>query len=114
MNPIRRDTPSVLEDPTRVTEDDLGRIGALQSLLSTLNDPRAGADVLARHIAAIPVLKARVESRFRQHHPNFRKHGLAQQIALLGNRLLEGILLELLEDLVMLHCDVEPAKRYTF
>ena len=72
------------------------------------------SDVLARHIAAMPVLKARVESRFKQHHPNFKKHGLAQQIALLGNRVLEGILLELLEDLVMLHSDVEPSKRYTF
>ncbi|HXN31812.1 MAG TPA: hypothetical protein VN894_08125 [Polyangiaceae bacterium] len=114
MNHSRRDTTTAPDDPTRVTVDDLERIGALQSLLSTLNDPRAGADVLARHIAAMPVLKARVESRFKQHHPNFKKHGLAQQIALLGNRVLEGILLELLEDLVMLHSDVEPSKRYTF
>jgi len=114
MNHSRRDTTTAPDDLTRVTVDDLERIGALQSLLSTLNDPRAGADVLARHIAAMPVLKARVESRFKQHHPNFKKHGLAQQIALLGNRVLEGILLELLEDLVMLHSDVEPSKRYTF
>jgi hypothetical protein len=114
MNPLRRDTSTTPDDPTRVTVEDLARIGALQSLLATLNDPRAGADVLARHIAAMPVLKARVEDRFRQHHPNFRKHGLAQQIALLGNRMLEGILLELLEDLVILHSEVEPSKRYTF
>jgi hypothetical protein len=114
MNPLRRDTPCRPEDPTRVTLEDLDRIGALQSLLSTLNDPRAGADVLARQIAGIPALKARVEHRFKQHHPNFRRHGLAQQIALLGNRVLEGILLELLEDLVMLHSDVEPSKRYAF
>jgi len=114
MNHSRRDTTTMPEDPTQVSVADLERIGALQSLLATLNDPRAGADVLARHIAAMPVLKARVELRFRQHHPNLRKHALAQQIALLGNRVLEGILLELLEDLVMLHSDVEPAKRYTF
>jgi hypothetical protein len=114
MNPLRRDTPCAPADPTRVTVYDLDRIGALQSLLSTLNDPRAGADVLARHIAAIPVLKARVECRFKQCHPNFKKHGLAQQIALLGNRVLEAILLEVLEDLVMLHSDVEPSKRYAF
>jgi hypothetical protein len=114
MNHLRRDTTTTPGDPTRVTVDDLARIGALQSLLSTLNDPRAGADVLARHIAAMPVLQARVESRFSQHYQNLRKHGLAQQIALLGNRQLEGILLELLEDLVMLHSDIEPSKRYTF
>ena len=114
MNHSRRDTTTIPEDPTRVTVPDLARIGAIQSLLSTLNDPRAGADVLARHITGVPVLKARVESRFMQQYPNFRKHALAQQIALLGNRVLEGLLLELLEDLITLHSDVEPSKRYTF
>lgn len=97
-----------------VTVADLGRISMLQSLLATLNDPRAGADVLARHVAAIPVLAARVAQCFTQHHPNRTKHELAQQIALLGNRKLEGVLLLLLEDIVMLHSEVEPAKRYSF
>jgi hypothetical protein len=112
--PGHSDASSSPADPTRVTVADLARIDSLNSLLSTLNDPRAGADVLARHIAAIPVLKARVEQRFVHHHPNRPKHGLAQQIALLGNRMLEGILLELLEDIVMLHSEVEPSKRYSF
>lgn len=102
------------EDPAQVTVKDLARIDAIQSLLRTLNDPRAGADVLARHIGAIPVLRARVERRFARHYPNLTKHELSQQIALLGNRQLEAILGELLEDLVMLHAEVEPAKRYSF
>jgi hypothetical protein len=114
MNTAGRSDAASPPDPTRVTVADLTRIDGVNSLLRTLNDPRAGADVLARHIAAIPVLKARIEQRFVQHHPNRAKPGLGQQIALLGNRMIEGILLELLEDLVMLHSEVEPSKRYSF
>jgi hypothetical protein len=110
----RRDAMTVPADPAQVTVADLGRIGAIQSLLKILNDPKAGADVLARQVAAIPVLMVRVERRFMRHHPNFTKHALAQQIALLGNRTLEGILSELLEDIIMLHSEVEPTKRYSF
>jgi hypothetical protein len=110
----RPETTPAPRDPTRVAVADLGRIGAVNLLLATLNDPRAGADVLARNVAAIPVLKARVEQRFIEHHPNRTRPGLAQQIALLGNRMLEGILLELLEDIVVLHSEVEPSQRYTF
>ena len=110
----RRDPRATPGDPTEVTVADLGRISVVQSILKTLNDPRAGADVLARQIAAIPVLKVRVARRFVQHHPNRALPEIAQQIALLGNRMVESILFELLEDLVMLHSEVEPSKRYSF
>ena len=110
----RRDANAAQSDPSQVTVADLGRITVVQSILKTLNDPRAGADVLARQVAGIPVLKARVAQRFTQHHPNRAHLELAQQIALLGNRTLEGILFELLEDIVMLHSEVEPSKRYSF
>ena len=113
-SPGRRPVTTPPADPTTVTVADLGRISAVQSLLATLNDPRAGADVLARQVAAIPVLAARVAEFFAQHHPNRSRYELAQQIALLGNRKLEGVLLALLEDIVMLHSEVEPAKRYSF
>ena len=109
----RRDA-SPPADPTMVTVADLGRISNLQTLLATLNDPRAGADVLARQVAAVPVLAARVAQSFAQHHPNRNNFSLAQQIALLGNRTLEGVLLALLEDIIMLHSEVEPQKRYAF
>jgi hypothetical protein len=111
---MRRDAKPAPADSTQVTVGDLGRITVVQSILKTLNDPRAGADVLARQIAAIPVLKARVAQRFAQDHPNRTPPELAQQIALLGNRTLEGVLFELLEDIIMLHSEVEPSKRYSF
>jgi hypothetical protein len=110
----RRDGTAVPSDPTQVTVADLGRITVVQSILKILNDPRAGADVLSRQIAGIPVLKARVAQRFGQNHPNRAHVDLAQQIALLGNRTLEGILFELLEDIVALHSEIEPSKRYSF
>ena len=101
----RRSHPAPQRDPTRVTADDLRRIDALSSLLLTLNDPRAGADQIARHANGLPTLKSRIERRFLQLHPKLVRHGLAQQIAILGNRTLEGILLELLEDVVAFHSE---------
>jgi hypothetical protein len=109
--PVRRDTTPVRADPTRVTALDFQRIDQLSALLSTLNDPRAGADALARHVSAIPVLEARIAARFGQDYPNRKKPGIGQQIALLGNRVLEGILLELLEDIITLHSEVEPSTK---
>ncbi len=110
--PGRREPVNAPEDPERVTASDLQRIDQLSALLSTLNDPRAGADALARHVSAIPVLQARIAGRFAQAYPNRKKVGIAQQIALLGNRVLEGILLDLLEDIITLHSEVEPRTRY--
>ncbi len=109
--PMRREPVIARDDPTRVTAQDLQRIDQLSGLLATLNDPRAGADALARHVAAIPVLQARIAARFAQEHPNRKKHAIAQQIALLGNRVLEGLLLELLEDIITLHSEADVPPR---
>jgi hypothetical protein len=109
--PVRRDTNHPVQDPTRVTAQDFNRIDQLSALLSTLNDPRAGADALARHVSAIPVLEARIGARFSQDYPNRKRPGIGQQIALLGNRVLESILLELLEDIITLHSETEPSTK---
>jgi hypothetical protein len=85
-----------------VNETDLERLDALGALLLTLNDPRASAVSVARHVRSLDVLAARIEQRFvlLQAGP---PPGLTEQIALLGNRELEAILLGLLEDVVTLH-----------
>lgn len=87
-------------DPATVTGDDLKYIDELSALLSTLNDPRAGAEALARHVEKIPVLKARIARRYLRGAGRRVLPETAQQIALLGNRELEAVLFELLEDLV--------------
>ena len=102
MNDRRPDGPAALEDPAQVTSADLSSIDRISALLLTFNDARAGADALARHIVKIRVLKARVEQRFVQRYPNRQLPGVAQQVALLGNRELEALLLQLLEDVVTL------------
>ncbi|MGA2450039.1 MAG: hypothetical protein ABTD50_15270 [Polyangiaceae bacterium] len=112
MKPVASKPPSqVVDDPARVTHADLARIDTISSLLVTLNDPRAGADALARHACDIPPLRARISQRFLRSNPGLTRHGLAQQIAILGNRVVEGILLELLEDVVALHSELQSPKR---
>jgi hypothetical protein len=104
--------PSALpiEDPERVTVDDLRHTDAISELLFALNDPSAGADLLGRHIAKIRPLKARIAKRFAARYPNRAVTDIAQQVALLGNRELESILLSLLEDVVTLNSEVGPGR----
>jgi hypothetical protein len=97
-------------DPCAVTEADLKRIDDISALLLTFNDPRAGADVLSRHVERIPVLKARILRRFAQCRPGQNTREMGQQIALLGNRELEAILFQLLEDIVTLSSEVDRPK----
>jgi hypothetical protein len=95
-------------DPSRVTVADLKRIDQISALLRTLNDPSAGADALAKHVETIPVLKERIAMRFARKVTAHGKVDVAQQIARLGNRALESILLELLEDIVTLASETQP------
>jgi hypothetical protein len=87
-------------DPCIVTGDDLGHIDEISALLATLNDPRASAAALARHVDKVRVLKLRVERRYRYVFMRKVCPDTTQQIALLGNREIESVLLELLEDIV--------------
>lgn len=89
-------------DPGAVTAEDLKYIEEISALLGTLNDPQAGADKLAQHVDRIQVLKVRIARRFLRVHPRGSLAGTAQQIALLGNRQLEAVLFELLEDIISL------------
>lgn len=98
-------------DPCMVTIADLKRIDDISALLLTFNDPRAGADVLSRHVERIPVLKARVLRKFEANHPGRKTREIGQMIALLGNRQLESILFELLEDIVALSSTVASPSR---
>lgn len=93
----------------QVDRTDLDRLDSLTALLLTLNDARASAPKVARHVAGLEVLTARVGDRFIQ-RKGLPLPRLVEQIALLGNRELEGILLTFLEDIVALHSesDVDP------
>src|SRR5271163_479714 len=98
------------DDPERVTVDDLRHTDRISELLFALNDASAGADVLSRHIAKIRPLKIRIGKLFAMKYPNRTTTDIAQQVALLGNRELETILLTLLEDVVTLNSEVAPTR----
>ncbi len=94
-----------------VTAADFERIDVLQAILSTLNDPRASAHALARDVARFPVLEARIAVRYRGRVSGGHPVKLAEQIARLGNREIEGILLELLEDVVVVGSELAETRR---
>jgi hypothetical protein len=91
----------------RVTARDVARLDVLQRLLTILNDPQASAGSLARHVEQSSVLSARVEARFCLRNPNRTPPSLVQQIAILGNREIEALLLELLEDIIVFHSEIQ-------
>jgi len=100
--------PAFSQAPGRreVSRRDLERLDVLGELLSTLNDPRAGAGSVARHVRQLDALAARIEERFVQLRRGARPPGLSEQIAVIGNRELEAILFAFLEDVVALHSDL--------
>ncbi len=90
-----------------VDREDLGNLGALHRLLTRLNEPAASATALSGLVDGIPVLSNRLHARFQRMRG--RDERTSQILSLLGNRELEGMLMELLEDLTILHADLmEP------
>lgn len=89
-----------------VEAEDLQRLEVIHGILALLRDPAASAQALAHLVDELPVLHDRLEARY---------HGRAgrapsstvQLVVQLGNRAFEGVLLELLEDLTVLHADLE-------
>jgi hypothetical protein len=100
--PLATETPA---DPTAVRDQDVERIDVLQGLLLTLNDPLAGARNIAWHVEQYPILRARIAARYRHLHGGRALPRPTEQIATLGNRELEQLLLQLLEDIVTFHSE---------
>src|SRR5271170_4758244 len=104
----KRQAPEVPEESAaQVRKADLARLGVIHDLLRVLNDPLAGAQQIALHVGRLPCLRARVTRRFAERLPGRTIPSLPEQVAALGNRALEGILLGLLEDLTELRADEE-------
>ena len=103
--------PSALD--TAVGAADLARLDVLHGLLFALNDSLAGAGKIARHAARMPALEARIGRCFANRFPTRALPPLSEQIAALGNRDLEAVVLELLEDLTVLRADLDPVARPT-
>lgn len=88
-----------------VSVDDLQRLGALHNLLAALNDPLASRRKLQMLTAFSPVLTARVVR-----HAQARSaaiDSLETALTLIGNRGLETVLLQFLEDLTVYKGELE-------
>lgn len=98
--------PKVKPNPYQVRPEDFAQMAVLHHILRVLNDTLAGAPEIAGQVERFPVLKARVQrrftDRFKRPAPSVR-----EQIALLGNRDFEMLLLELLEDLTVLKAEMD-------
>ncbi len=90
------------------TAADLERLDVLHEILRLLNEPAAGAHEVGRLVAQFPVLAARLDARYRRY--TGRSAAPPMALALLGNRVFEEVLLELLEDLTVLRADLDDAK----
>ena len=91
-----------------VLEEDLEHTGDLLDLLHALNDSHAGVSQLDELIARIPVLAARVLARAPK---TVREDGdVGRALVLVGNKGLEGILFQLLEDLTVFKSELMDKK----
>jgi hypothetical protein len=92
-----------------VIESDLKKLDAIHHLLEALRDPLASSKLIEHRVSQVPVLSARMIRFARRGHPGRTISNLANALALVGNRGLETVLLELLEDLTVLRADLEDA-----
>src|SRR6476661_5314049 len=86
---------------TDVSPSDLQHLDVLRRILGVLDQPAASAKALAQLVEEMPVLAARLGASFMA-TVGTRPSTTHGELAVLGNRHLERVLLELLEDLTML------------
>ncbi len=98
------------EPRCEVNAEDLKRLDAIHHLLEALRDPLASSKLIEHRVSRIPVLSARMIRFARRGHPGRTITTLANALGLVGNRGLETVLLELLEDLTVLRADLEEQK----
>ena len=97
--------------PEDVAPEDLERLQAIHDLLATLNDPLASQSRVEKMCMAMPVLSARLISHVRAARPMRPPTGLDEALRFAGNRGVEVVLLQLLEDLTVLKADLDDEQR---
>ncbi|HEY2405613.1 MAG TPA: hypothetical protein VGI10_06410 [Polyangiaceae bacterium] len=85
----------------KVKPQHLKELGKIQDLLRALNDPYAAGQSVERLVEKIPILAARCLNKAISRSTKIQINSLDHAIRLIGNRGLEGVLLELLEDLTI-------------
>jgi hypothetical protein len=98
---------AVADAACTVSANDLKRLDAIHHLLDALRDPLASSKLIEHRVQQIPVLSARMIRFARRNYPARNVNTLATALTVAGNRGLETVLLELLEDLTVLRADLE-------
>ncbi len=105
-------TFTVKGDDCRLQPADLKRLDLVRELLSLLNDPYVGPYKLAETVEAIAVFAARCKREAALHRPRNEVENIERALNVLGNRGIEKVLFELLEDMTILKSELEDkAKR---
>lgn len=91
----------------KLSKADLKRLDQVKELLSLLNDPYIGPYKLTECLEALPVLAARCRREAALHRPRAEVERIDRALNVLGNRGLEKVLLEFLEDMTILRSEVD-------
>jgi hypothetical protein len=97
-------------DDCKIRPTDLGRLDLVKDLLSLLNDPYVGPYKLAETITNFPVFAARCRREAALSRPRSEVEDIERALNVIGNRGIEKVLLELLEDMTILKADLDAAK----
>lgn len=107
MRPVRAPKPLLEDTSTLVRAEDLESLPIIHQMLRLLNDAFVGAPQLADKVKRIAPLAARVTRRFAERFGGRATGNLAEQLARLGNREFEFLLLTFLEDLTVLRAEMD-------
>jgi HD-like signal output (HDOD) protein len=95
-------------DECEVGQDDLQHLARLHDLLAALNDPYVSRRKIEMLLSSSKVLSARVLRHARARQRSIDSLGAA--LTLIGNRGLETVLLQFLEDLTIYKGELEDGK----
>ena len=107
---IKSKTFQARSDDCKVSLADLKRLDLVKELLALLNDPYVGPYKLTETITHIPVFAARCRREAALVRPRSEVEDIERALNVIGNRGIEKVLLELLEDMTILKADLEAAK----
>ena len=89
---------------------DLKRLDLIRDLLQLLNDPYVGPMRLSDTVRHLPVFAARCRREAALFRPRSEVSDIERALNVIGNRGIEKVLLQLLEDLTVLKSDLEAKK----
>ena len=92
-------------DDCKIRPTNFERLDLVKELLGLLNDPYVGPYKLAETITHIPVFAARCRREAALFRPRSEVEDIERALNVIGNRGIEKVLLELLEDMTILRAE---------